>query len=654
MLTFKKTKMKGAKIAESSLPSIAPSINVQDQRVVTLDETDEIYSDLGRLKNLLPFRQQSIYDRELDDMEFDVAVLENDYLRAVFLIGLGGRLWSLYDKKEGRDILYTNDCFRPCNLALRNAWFSGGVEWNIGAIGHSPYTASPLFTAHVTAEDGSDVLRMYEYERIRNVTYQMDFMLPKDSRGLMCFFRIHNLNEKTIPMYWWSNMALPEDKGSRLVVPTEESYYSYLNTISKTSIPMRKGFDASYPVNTQCAMDYFYIIPDKKRTYIAYADDKGNGLLQTSTDRLRGRKLFVWGQSPGSETWQRFLTNKAGNYIELQAGLARTQYECIPMPPKTVWDWVEVYAPLNTSPEEVHGSWARAQANVEKHLDKLIKEDELDNLLVAYRNKTAKKKGKLISKGSGFGALENLRRQMVGEDPISQHLDFGRVTDEQADFTTLLEEGKMPRHDPLAVPQAYVVDENWTRIIEKAATKTDSDNWYTLYHYGMCKLAAGDYEEASSWFEKSISKEQSCWSYYALFVSEFLLGKMKDSIGYLIKGFDLNPTDLSLARELFKFLSMDERYDEIFNKYDELEEELKQDSRIRFYLADAYAKTGDFDSAEQILYSNGGLVIPDIREGESSITQLWIYIQENKETGSDTKKEIEPPAFLDFRMASES
>ena len=95
---------------------------------------------------------------------------------------------------------------RYCNLALRNAWFSGGVEWNIGMIGHSPFTCEPLFTARLEAEDGTPILRMYEYERLRGVTYQMDFSLPEGSPLLLCRMRITNLQNKTIPCLLYTSI----------------------------------------------------------------------------------------------------------------------------------------------------------------------------------------------------------------------------------------------------------------------------------------------------------------------------------------------------------------------------------------------------------------------------------------------------------------
>ena len=83
-----------------------------------------------------------------------IAVLENDYLKAVFLPAFGGRLWELWDRTTGENLLYTNDVIRFSNLAVRNAWFSGGVEWNIGIIGHTPLTTDALYVAQ-TQTDGA-------------------------------------------------------------------------------------------------------------------------------------------------------------------------------------------------------------------------------------------------------------------------------------------------------------------------------------------------------------------------------------------------------------------------------------------------------------------------------------------------------------------
>ena len=59
-------------------------------------------------------------------------------------------------------------------------------------------------------------------------------------------------------------------------------------------------------------------------TETASLDADGAGLAQTSTARLRGRKLFVWGAGEGGRRWQEWLTEPgSGGYAEIQAGLAK-------------------------------------------------------------------------------------------------------------------------------------------------------------------------------------------------------------------------------------------------------------------------------------------------------------------------------------------
>ncbi len=56
-----------------------------------------------------------------------------------------------------------------------------------------------------------------------------------------------------------------------------------------------------------------------RRRWIAALDADGRGLVQTSTDTLRGRKLFVWGRGPGGRSWQQWLTEPGtGGYCEIK------------------------------------------------------------------------------------------------------------------------------------------------------------------------------------------------------------------------------------------------------------------------------------------------------------------------------------------------
>ena len=80
------------------------------------------YMGWGKVYGIAPYPLQDSYDRDRKMRKYPAVILENDFLKAVFLPSLGGRLWQLWDKKNERDLLFTNPILQPGNLALRNAY----------------------------------------------------------------------------------------------------------------------------------------------------------------------------------------------------------------------------------------------------------------------------------------------------------------------------------------------------------------------------------------------------------------------------------------------------------------------------------------------------------------------------------------------------
>ena len=77
------------------------------------------------------------------------------------------------------------------------------------------------------------------------------------------------------------------------------------------------------------------------------------------------------------------------------------------------------------------------------------------------------------------------------------------------------------------------------------------------------------------------------------------------------------------------------------------DESIRQDARCRLICAEALFQLGRAAEADKILCGEDGkhyLVVPDIREGEVSITELWIDI--HKSLG---ERDPQPPEELEFR-----
>ena len=340
----------------------------------------------GRVRSVLPYLVQDGYGRDRRPAEHKVAVLENDVLRATFLLDLGGRLWSLVHKPTGRELLHRNPVFQPANLALRNAWFAGGVEWNIGTIGHSPTTCEPLHAARVLQPDGTPVLRMYEFERLREVVFQVDAWLPEGSPVLLVHVRIVNPSDAETPMYWWSNVAVPQADDVRVLAPADAAWQFSYDRRAPSGARSPSSTDRTAPTPTRAteAADYFFAIDDDQRRWIAALDGRGTGLVQTSTDRLRGRKLFLWGKSAG----RRPLAGVA------RAARSRSTSRSRPGWPGPSWSTCPCRAGRRgpgsrrtacsrATPDAVHGDdWSLARrAAVSRDLEALVPRAALDQVL---------------------------------------------------------------------------------------------------------------------------------------------------------------------------------------------------------------------------------------------------------------------------------
>lgn len=612
---------------ENNLPHLSKSRQTYKSKS-TIDDFEGLFIDYGRRETSYPYTQQNAYAEETES-EITVAVLENEYLYAEFLTGFGGRLWKLYDKKKHKDILYTNDVIRFRNLSIRNAWFSGGVEWNCGIIGHSPFTCSQMYCAFVTGKNGEDVLRFYEFERTREIYYQIDFWL--DDNKLMTAVRIENTNTEVVPMYWWSNMATPEYKGGRVIVPASSAYNNSDGMgIKKSPIPFDNGIDVSYPENIPDTIDYFYDIPLNENKFIANVDKDGFGLLQFSSNNLKGRKLFSWGHRKGSYHWQKMLTDKAGNYVEIQAGLGKTQYECIPMPPKCVWTFSECYTLADIPGEKVNSDYHNLVIEIDKQVNSLGGSALLDDKLKDFAENISLQKGKVVLNGSGFGFLNG---KLGGKIP--KQLEFTESQDISGWISLL--NGEEIKDD---LTLAY--GEKMENLILE---NRNMCNWNIAYQLALLLYDRRDFEKSKQYCENSIVIDGNEKNYHLYSHILYQLGDER-SVYFALKSLRCNNKSYVLAESVFSLLLNLNVFDDLIKEFNRLDDSLKDNPRLLMYLSMAYLKSGNAGKAEEILTGNGGLYLLDFREGDRFLNTLYRGIR--KALYGENDSEITVPEQFDF------
>jgi hypothetical protein len=580
--------------------------------------------EYGRLSNVLPCLTQDNYDRELVERPIPTLVLENDHLRATVLPSLGGRLYSLIHKSSGQELLYRNPVLQPANLALRDAWFAGGVEWNLGSTGHWTGTCSPMHAASVEGPDGTPILRLWEWERTRNLVTQLDFWLPEDSEHLYVGARIQNPSPEPSPVYWWSNIAVQQTPTTRVLVPADQAWkHGYGNRLDLIDVPVEDGVDLSYPMRHRRAIDFFFEPLPDEQPWIAALDAEGNGLVQTSTARLRGRKMFVWGESRGGHRWQEWLSpGKQGKgYCEIQAGLARTQLEHLKLPGATDWHWLESYGRLEIDPAVAHDEdWTAARTAVGSAVISDLEEREKAWLTIADTPPD-----EVLFTGSGWGALE-LRRTGWQVSTGTPFPDDTMTARERA-WLPVLEEGRLPAKD--GAPDGTLV--GWRELLEAV----EDDNWLVWYHRGVARWHANDLKGAieawrnsgeNPWALRNLAITTGDNSYYERAVQ---VGEQ--------------PRAELLAEAMNSCLTADdpERAQRIFERAGEP----PHDPRIRLAQVRMLLRTGDPSTAETLLEK--GIELPGLREGDNDLAALWLETQRQLDTNRPVPAQYEFSMFGD-------
>ncbi|OKI71149.1 DUF5107 domain-containing protein [Streptomyces sp. MJM1172] len=597
------------------------------------------------LRSLLPVQVRDGYGRERAERDFEAVVMENAHLRVTVLPGLGGRVHSLVHLPTGRELLYRNPVFQPANLALNGAWFSGGIEWNIGATGHTTLSCAPLHAALVPAPDGGVLVRLWEWERLRDLPFQVDLWLPEDSEFLYVGVRVRNPHERPAPVYWWSNTAVPEDPGTRVLAPADEAWhFGYERALRRIPVPDREGADRTYPGRSAYPADFFYEVREGERPWIASLDADGRGLAQTSTARLRGRKLFVWGAGAGGRRWQEWLTEPgSGGYAEIQAGLARTQLEHVRLEGGAEFSWLEAYGPLAADPAAVHGAdWPAARGAASAALDAALPRQRVEAAYEAWRGCADTGPGERLATGSGWGALEVL---CGGHELPGTPFETAALGPEQEPWLELWRTGVFPAPRRVVPPGPTLVAAHWRDMLETAPADP-----LTEYHLGVAQWHAGDVAQAVRSWERGLALAPSRWPLLrCLAMAEALAGDPERAAdGYAEAFADLaeesrggeawTAAESALGREAMTALLAAGRPAQARAVWERLRPALREQGRFRLLAARLLAAEGHAGAARRVFEE--GFELPDLREGEEVLAEVW---------SSLTNRPL--PQAYDFRMS---
>ncbi len=569
--------------------------------------------------SILPYQVSDDYDRNSVPSELDCVVIDNGRLRAVVAPSLGGRLLELKDLATGRDLVFRNPVFQPANLAALNAWFSGGIEWNGLIPGHTPFTCAPIFAGVRETPEGP-ILRLYEFDRIVEATWQIDLFMPAGKAQLFAHGRIVNPAEGERLAYWWTNVAAPMDDGVRVLAPAEYSIEHIWpgNNLGRCDFP-RAPNDPSYPDNWENATSVFFRSPSAKRLFIASVDRAGYGLVQTSTAQMQGRKFFYFGTNQGGQNWMDFLARPAqGKYLEIQSGIAPTQNQRFPLAPHQELDWTEVFSPIQLDASHAHADDYRAAvAHAATELDGVVPAEELARIDAFLTHEARQPLAQRFSAGEPWGARQE---HLLGR-PLAQGLEFS-VSGETEFWDDLAANKSIAAERLAALPNGFAVSDLW---VERLKTSAGSHNtWVHALMLAIAALDRDDRDSAQQLTQQSLALKPS-WLGYRL--AALLSTRTDDAVANYSKAWATGDAPPELAVEIAQYLMGTRRPAELKAFVEALPAAIGDNERIVLARAVVAADSHDFDTVDRLLFSRQ---FATIREGETVLSDLWLRLRRGR------------------------
>jgi tetratricopeptide (TPR) repeat protein len=268
------------------------------------------------------------------DVTYQSARLENEFVRLVMLPEIGGRIFLGQDKTNADyDFFYRQDVIKPALVGLAGPWISGGVEFNWPQH-HRPGTFMPADVFIEEEDDGARTVWMSEHDPLNRLKGMHGIRLRPGSSLIELRARLYNRTPLTQTFLWWANVAAMVHDQYQSFFPPDVHYVADHAVRAMSSFPIANnpyygvdyhkrpgandlGWYKNIPVPTS------YMVCETRFDFFGGYDFKaGGGFVHVANRHVApGKKQWTWGDHAFGHAWDRELTDHNGPYIELMAGV---------------------------------------------------------------------------------------------------------------------------------------------------------------------------------------------------------------------------------------------------------------------------------------------------------------------------------------------
>ncbi len=275
---------------------------------------------IPRNNTLYPYFRFDGFSHTGKPMDWKMVKLENDYIVVYILPDMGGKLWGAIDKKTGKEFIYKNDVIKFRDVAQRGPWTSGGIEFNSGIIGHHAGGATPVDCKVFTDDEGAAHCVIGGTDLPSHTPWRVDIMVPPDKSWFETKTLWYNRTPFHQAYYYWSNAGVKSSDGLHFYFPGDH-WIGHGGDLHPWPVD-EEGIDRSwYKNNRDNGSSSYHVIGSIDNYYVSFWEDEhfGSGHISPPWG-TPGKKIWLWPQARSGAIWEDLLTDKHGQYVEVQAG----------------------------------------------------------------------------------------------------------------------------------------------------------------------------------------------------------------------------------------------------------------------------------------------------------------------------------------------
>lgn len=510
----------------------------------------EIMPDWGEYK--YPYTMLDRLTNVKGSGTYNAIYLENEYVKALVLPEIGGRLHGAQDKTNGYQFFYNQTVIKPALIGLTGAWISGGIEWNF-PVGHRPTGFRDTDWKMVVNPDSSKTVWVGETDRVTGMRWSVGITVHPGRNWIETKVRLYNCTPYMQRFQYWATSAVRATPNYQAVYPTEimtghgkQEYYHW---------PVSKGVDISFWKNIPPASSYF-AVDSKSDFFGGYSPEEKAGMVHFGDHQIvRGKKLWTWGTAPAGRLWEKLLTDSDLPYFEPQAGgYSDNQPSLFWIQPGETKIFSHFWFP--TRDIGVYNF-----ANLEGSLKLAVK----DNKVKMGWSPTGINKDAVITLNRD---KKEFFRKKVNADPAHPYNDETNLPSGadiyQITMNVLSDKGDtllsylhkkpinppLPEVSPMPLPpeqvksqdELYLIGNMLNRYDEVSRAKTyfiealkrDSGDVRCNTAIGLMELKDGLYGQAISHFSRSINRDETCYeAYYYKGLTQQWMGNLDGAVDNL-------------------------------------------------------------------------------------------------------------------------